>query len=197
MILSSLKEGDRFVVGAITEESSRDFVKYIDQVLPPPLPAETIWDNQLDYKRKSANQKQTIEQLIAELRQKVDSLLAEPSNATRSAIFETLTIADQIFASEKRKKVLVLLSDMLEESQQANFARAVIDDAFIDQQIQAQRKAGILPNLRGAHIYVAGARARTPEHAAAVQHFWEHYFEATGASLDRGHYSRVLFVFTE
>ena len=81
---------------------------------------------------------------------------------------------------------------MVEESDLADFAHTHPDDAFIRKEISRQQKAGIMPDLRGVNIFVAGAQAPTLHRAAAIERFWKQYFEATGAVMDPGGYSRAL-----
>lgn len=81
---------------------------------------------------------------------------------------------------------------MIEDSAVANFEKTHIDAPFIQREIERQRTAGVLPDLRGIVVFVAGARAEPLERAAAIENFSRQYFTVTGAEIGPGGYSRTL-----
>jgi hypothetical protein len=109
-----------------------------------------------------------------------------------------MKVSGEILGSEKRPtKVLVLLSDMIEDSDMGNFERLQLDDSLTRREIERQRKAGLLPDLRGVRVYVVGANAVPMDRAAAIERFWRSYFSTCGATLGPGAYSRALPSFEE
>jgi hypothetical protein len=197
-ILAAVRPGDRLVMGPITEASSHDFAANIDIMLPSPFhERKTLTESPLIYTRDSAAYSDTLRKLQDSLTARVRSVLDTPSSARLTAIFETLKIAEQFFASEKRKKVLVFLSDMVEESAATDFSRQTIDEAFIAKEISRQKNLNLIPELPGVFVYVVGATAATPERTAAIERFWKRYFAETGATFRPGCYARVLHAFDE
>jgi hypothetical protein len=192
-VLSGMQPGDRLVAGYITDRSAADFDKYLDEELPPPLPSMKITDIPSQYKKKKSQWDRESETRREEIRRRIADLLAWQSSAARTKIFESLRVASQLIASERRpNKQLILLSDMVEDSEIANFEKARLDEAFVQREISRQQAAGMLPNLRGVRVYVAGAHADSLERGAAIEKFWLAYFAAAGAVLDPGWYSRTI-----
>ncbi len=192
-ILSLIQPGDRIIAGWITDRSVDDFRSHVDEELPPRLPPKTITDIELQYKKRQDAWERDVQARREDVRHKLHELLSWESTASRTKIIESLRVAGQILGSERRpRKLLILLSDMIEESDLANFTHARLDDTFIRKEISRQQKAGILPDLHGVRVFVAGADAATLERAAAIERFWKQYFEATGAVMDPGGYSRAL-----
>jgi len=80
---------------------------------------------------------------------------------------------------------------MIEESQAANFQKTPPSDALI-----AQRRAnGLLPDLHGVQVFVAGASAGTSERYVEVQGFWVKYLQSAGAQISAKTYGRVALAF--
>ena len=51
---------------------------------------------------------------------------------------------------------------------------------------------GLIPDLSGACVYVAGVSARSADIAESIGHFWQAYFQRTGADMDLSRYAHVL-----
>lgn len=197
-IFSALQPGDRIVAGWITESTAADFRSYIDEELPAQIPPMGIADVQLQYKKKQQVWEHDYQSRREVIRRKLEDLSSWNSTSARTKIFESVRVAAQVFASEQRPtKFLILVSDMIEDSDVANFERARLDDSFIVGEIARQRDAGILPDLSGVRVFAAGASAETMQRAAAVERFWREYFASTGASMGPGDYSRALPEFDE
>lgn len=93
--------------------------------------------------------------------------------------------------------MLIILSDMLEDSEEYNFERLRVTDEFTRRVIEDKRRRGQLPNLGGATVYVAGASARSASKAHEVQRFWIEYFKAANARLLPQNYGPALVNFEE
>jgi hypothetical protein len=89
----------------------------------------------------------------------------------------------------------VLVSDMLEDSEEYNFERQQLNDGFIQRVIAEQKKKGRLPDLSGAKVYVAGASAKSANTALEVQKFWIAYCKAANADLTSQNYGSALMNF--
>ncbi len=196
-ILDSLRAGDRIVMAPITSSSGRDFGGSIDYALPLPLGKQGLMDEPIKYRRRLQDNQERMATIRENLSRDVEIFLNEASGSARTTIFESLRVVEPLFDSDGRRGILVLLSDMLEDSQVANFERHQFTDEFIQSEIDRQRSAGTLPSLSGVSVYVVGAVSSPASRAAAVERFWRAYFDAAGTVIGKGHYARVLVSFPE
>jgi len=198
VIRKSLREGDRFLMGSITSASGTDFATSIDYSLPAPLGEPGWMAEPVEYKKMKKTRQKQLNDILSNLDREIKVFLDKKSDTARTTIFESLSVVEPLFQSEVRKrKILVILSDMLEDSGVANFDRGRLSNETIREVIEHQQSIGTLPDLRDVKVYVAGAVASPPERAGSVKRFWLEYFAATGASMDRGQYARVLTSFAE
>jgi len=105
-------------------------------------------------------------------------------------LFHTMhRAADYAKAANGRQTTLVLLSDMLQSTREVNMERAggVPGDAWTT----ALKAGGRLPDLRNVCVFVVGADATTRT-GARVRQFWQHYFEATGATYRPENYRNMV-----
>ena len=195
MVVAKLQPGDRLIMGPITGTSVRDFVTNIDFSLPPPLPPRnSMTDREFEF-NKSAKARAHEDSLgFARLNADIATALAAPSNADTTAILETMNIAEDIFAAATNRKILIVLSDML-ESAAYNFEKTDPTEAFIKKEIARLTASQQLPDLKGVEVYVVGAHADVPAKEAATERFWQAYFGATGAIVGPGQYARVMHTF--
>ncbi len=184
-IYKTLRQGDRVVVGTITSHSYIDFKATVDEEIP----IKTVWDNRLQFERKLTNSKEKI-------RREVNKLLSQKQGTLLTEILDSLNIADSIFHDEKeRQKILVILSDMIEESKEYNFDKNKLTDEYINKVIASRQKNNLMPNLTGVKVYVAGASAADSDKFRAVQTFWTRYFAETGADFSPYRYGHSLINF--
>jgi len=184
-IYRNLRQGDRVVVGTITSRSYIDFKPTVDEQIPK----KTIWDNRLQFERSLTSTKEKI-------RRETDKLLSRERGTALTEILDSLNIADIIFHDEKeRQKILVILSDMIEDSKECNFDKDKITDEYISNVISSRQKKNLMPNLTGAKIYVAGASADDSNKFRAVQTFWARYLTESGADFSPHRYGHSLINF--
>ena len=193
-ILSKINPGDRIIADFITEnpiaQSSfpvntefKSFSNFSDNKL--------IYDKQLKITKKAI--KDTIHSIVFNLDRKI--------NATK--ILESLQLAERVFKIyPKKRKVLVLFSDMIEESSLYNFKRLNLSKSTRNRIINQMRSSGTLPDLTGVKVYVVGAGAgaynkMAIKKMAAIQNFWIDYFDACGAVLKKELYGGPLIGFNE
>lgn len=185
-ILSQISEGDRVVLGTITDETLTSFRPIVDEELPK---FNWLSDNKLRYEKR-----------IKETKQKLAGGFEELLKAPRSQstdILNSLNIAEKIFFDDKRRRVLVILSDMLEDSVEYKFEKVKISNEFTKQVIKTKREKGVLPDLTGTTVYVACAYAQSAAKAQDIQKFWVEYFKACNALLEKQHYGACLISFNE
>jgi hypothetical protein len=184
-IYQNLQYGDRVVVGTIGSRSYIDFKPTVDEEIPK----KTVWDNRLQFERNLTKTKEKI-------RKEVNKLLSFNGGSLLTEILDSLNIADSIFHSEKeRRKILVILSDMIQDSKEYNFDKDEITDEYINKVIRYRQENNLMPNLMGVKVYVAGASAADSNKFRAVQAFWTHYFAQSGADFSPHRYGHSLINF--
>ncbi len=183
-IYQSLSQGDRVMVGTITSRSYIDFKPAVDVEIPK----NTIWVNRIQFEQNLTKTKEKI-------RREVDRLLSRKRGTQWTEILNSLNIADTIFHNEKRQKILVILSDMIQDSKEYNFTRVKITNNYINKLIRYRRKQNLIPNLTDVKVYVAGASGADPNKFRAVENFWARYFAKTGADFSRHRYGHSLISF--
>jgi hypothetical protein len=92
-------------------------------------------------------------------------------------LLATLQIAGQYVQDGGRKPVIVIMSDMLQTVGDYNFEREAPPGP---DWIASQKKAGLIPDLRGACVLVVGADVTTAR-ALQIRKFWEGYLRAANA----------------
>lgn len=141
-----------------------------------------------------AFQKQGVQKLAQEALVKV--LSQASSSIAKSDVLGSLKdIAAQVQASGAQRKIVLLASDMLENSSISSFysnkAVRKIDVAAEWKKVEANQ---LVANFGGAQIYVLGAGLidtdtqkngvyRDPQTMGALRNFWEQYFAASQAKL--------------
>ena len=183
-IYQSLSQGDRVMVGTITSRSYIDFNPAVDVEIPK----NTIWVNRIQFEQNLTKTKEKI-------RREVDRLLSRKRGTQRTEILNSLNIADTIFHNEKRQKILVILSDMIQDSKEYNFTRVKITDNYIKKLIRYRRKHNLIPNLTDVKVYVAGASGADTNKFRSVEKFWARYFAKSGADFSRHRYGHSLISF--
>ena len=184
-IYQNLRYGDRVVVGTITSQSYIDFKPIVDEEIPK----KSVWDNRLQFERNLTHSKEKI-------RSEVNKLFSQKQGTLLTEVLDSLSIADTIFHDEKeRQKVLVILSDMIEDSKEGKFDKDKITDEYINHIIRSRQKNNLVPNLAKVKVYVAGASAADSDKFRAIQAFWARYFTESGADFSPHRYGHSLINF--
>ncbi|MDJ0914169.1 MAG: hypothetical protein QNI95_11390 [Desulfobacterales bacterium] len=183
-IYQTLQQGDRIVVGTITSRSYIDFKPAVDEEIPK----QTIWDNRLKYEQKFAKAKKNVQSAV-------ERLLARKRGTAYTEILNSLNIADTILHKEKRQKILVILSDMVQDSKEYKFDRAKVNNQYINDVIRMRKQQKLIPNLANVKVYVAGASAADSRKFRSIENFWTRYFAVTGADFSTHRYGHSLIEF--
>jgi len=184
-IFQNLGQGDRIVVGTITSRSYIDFKPVVDEEIPK----ESIWVNRIQYEQNVAKTQKNI-------RKEVGRLLSRKRGTPYTEILNSLNIADTIFHNEKkRQKILVILSDMVQDSKEYKFDRVKVSNTYINRVIRQRQKQDLIPDLSDVKIYVAGASASDSKKFRSIEKFWSRYFAATGADYSTHRYGHSLIEF--
>jgi hypothetical protein len=184
-VYRNLRQGDRLVVGTITSQSYVEFKPTVDEEIPK----KTVWDNRLQYEKKLTDTREKI-------RREVNKLLSQKQGTLLTEILDSLNIADIIFHDEKeRQKVLVILSDMIQDSNDYKFDKDKITDEYINNVIRSRQKNNLVPDLANVKVYVAGASAADSDKFRAIQAFWARYFAESRADFSLHRYGHSLINF--
>ena len=106
--------------------------------------------------------------------------------------------SELIGQSKANDRVLLLVSDMLENSSVSSFyAKGNVKMLDANREMNAFSKANLIGNFSSARVYVLGAGLvtadtskklgnvyRDPKTMAALQEFWRAYFEKSGATME-------------
>ena len=183
-IYQNLQQGDRIIVGTITGRSYIDFKPVVDAEIPK----QSIWINRISFEQNLAKTKKDIND-------EVEKLLSQKHGTPRTEIINSLNIADKIFHNEKRQKILILLSDMVQDSKEYNFDKVKVTDRYISQIIEVRQKQNLIPKLNNVKVYVAGASATDSKKFRAIERFWSKYFAVCGANFSSHRYGHSLIEF--
>jgi hypothetical protein len=183
-IYANLQQGDRIIVGTITGRSYIDFKPVVDAEIPK----QSIWVNRITFEQNLAKTKKDI-------KSDVKKLLSAKRGTPRTEIINSLNIADKIFHNEKRQKILIILSDMIQDSKEYNFDRVKVTDDYIAEIIRDRRKQNLIPKLNDVKVYVAGASAADSKKFRSIEKFWNRYFVACGADFSLHRYGHSLLEF--
>jgi len=193
-ILTKLRGGELLMGNAITENKLAILSLPINEIFPAYNP---LVDNPLTHKRK-------MEKAIKIAEGKAKTLLFERPPAPRTDLLNAFQAADKVFNGEKCKavphKILVVFSDMIEQSSRYDFTRENLTGKRIQEIIQTLKRQKQLPNLQGVKVWVAGATAAAkgglnPKKIYQIQDFWLAYFAACGADLTKERYFTTLLNF--
>ena len=183
-IYENLQQGDRIIVGTITGRSYIDFKPAVDTEIPK----QSIWVNRITFEQNLAKTKKDIKSAV-------EKLLSAKRGTPRTEIINSLNIADKIFHNEKRQKILIILSDMIQDSKEYKFDQVKVTDAYISMIIRDRRKQNLIPKLNNVRVYVAGASAADSKKFRSIEKFWNRYFIACGADFSLHRYGHSLLEF--
>jgi len=164
IIVNEMLANSSLVVGKITDKTEAVFNPFIDCEFP----SENFWTTNPEDVKDMRDSIQTKFRTIC------SEIFRNPILSRETDILSGLGLIQDIFPTEKRR-ILVLLSDMLQCSKEFDLEKAEITEAYI--------RFNLIPNLQGVELYVAGARAPTQERYRAVKQFWLRFFAETGGEL--------------
>ncbi len=172
VILNEMPPNSRLVVGKIVETTEATFDPFIDETFPD---ENFFLTNPYDV----ADEKDSLRKRF---KARCEEAFRNPNLSPRTDVVSALSLVNQVFPTSKRR-ILVLLSDMLHSSTDFDLEKANITDSYIENIINMLKRQDRLPRLDGVEVYVAGARAPTEKRYIAVKKFWLRVFQETGAQL--------------
>lgn len=193
-ILAEVRGGELLMGDVITENTLATLSYPINESFPA---YNRFVDNPLTHKRK-------MQKAIETAKEKAKKLILEYPPAPMTDLLNAFQAADKVFNGEKckaaRHKILVVFSDMIEQSKHYDFVRERLTEKRIQEIIDTLKKKNQLPNLQGVKVWVAGATAAVkgslnPQKIYQIESFWLRYFQACGADLAKERYSTTLLNF--
>ncbi len=191
-ILPSLSAGDRLLIAPIHDKTLTDFRPLVEASLPAKPEFNGWLNNVLKYKRQAKEFEAQALEVKEKIRTDVAHVFAKRYSSPQTDIFSSLLIAQKLFHDESRRKVLVLMSDMIEDNPPYDFERLSWSSATIEKTLSELDARGLIPKLPGVCIFVSGASAKSAALAENIGRFWQAYFRRTGADMDPSRYAHVL-----
>ena len=196
-IIGSLEPGDRFRLAEITGSSAADFDFVLKTRIPKNPPYNVLETNEAEYKdtvNKLDKKRKLIRQKLLE---QTKSELAKRPSAMQTDLFGAIYTASLYLSDKKGKKILVVLSDMIEENDHWRFNKVKWTQTLEQKILSREEKLGLVPNMHGIEVYVIGARGNSLEVMQNIRHFWEAYFKKAGATFTEDHYAHTLLDWSE
>jgi hypothetical protein len=191
-ILPWLQPGDSFLVASIHDKTLTEFRPLVEAELPP-RPQFSGWaNNVIKFNREAKETDARIIQVKATLRTETAQALGGSNKAQYTDIFSSLLLTEKLFSAETRHKVLILMSDMIEDSPPYAFDRLAWTPTTTQKILSELEAKGAIADLRGVCVYVSGVSAPSAELATNIGRFWEAYFRKAGADLHPSRYAHVL-----
>ena len=191
-ILPSLAPGDRIMIAPIHDKTLTGFRPLAEAAFPPLPQFNGFVDNTL----KHAQQVKDTQRRIAETRQQLSGDVAEtfskPLASRYTDIFSSLAMAEKYFAGDTRRRVLVLMSDMIEDNPPYKFDAMRWRPGDGDTLLAELTAKRLIPDLSGVCVYVSGASASSAALAGHIGRFWQGYFTRAGADFAPSRYAHVL-----
>lgn len=191
-ILPALAPGDRIVIAPIHDKTLTSFRPLTEATLPT-TPEFNGWTkNVLKHQRDVKNTEKEVVRAREELKADVKHIFSRPYASPYTDIFSSLFMAQKLFDGDSRRKVLILMSDMIEDYPPYKFdgMKWKLDTTTrVLDELQAKRQ---IPDLAGVCVYVSGASAPNPQLARNIAGFWHDYFRRARAEFHPSRYAHVL-----
>ncbi len=182
-IVSKVPPGATIRMGKIQKATVAQFEPFVDEMIPP-LPGLFDVEKDIEDQQRAVRQR---------MQHAIDSVFANPAISPGTSILAGLGLVRETLPHGQRR-VLVLLSDMLNTSSDFTLERTRVTDAFIEQTVARLKSQGRIADLKGVTVYVAGATAKTDDDYRQVRKFWERIFLESGAHLKN--YGHTLLDFS-
>lgn len=196
-IIGSLEPGDRFRLAEITGSSAADFDFVLKTRIPKNPPYNVLETNEAEYKDTVNKLDQKRKLIRQKLLKQTKSELAKRPSAMQTDLFGAIYTASLYLSDKKGKKILVVLSDMIEENAHWRFNKVKWTPTLEQKILSREEKSGLVPNMHGIEVYVVGARGNSLEVMQNIRHFWEAYFKKAGATFTEDHYAHTLLDWSE
>lgn len=192
-VLNRISNGDSLFVAPITEKSILELNFIVEE--SNIAPSKVTFDTNLRLRRKlEKDAAEELKRKKEEIYKRVEEILSRQIRKVyRTDILSSLNMVDErIFRThddQKYIKMLVIMSDMVEDSEVYNFEKQPLNMSKIGEIIQKRKEINLIPNLINVKIYIVGANAISVEKYNDIKKFWYLYFKESGALLLEENYS--------
>jgi hypothetical protein len=191
-ILPFLGPGDRIMIAPIHDKTLTGFRPLAEATLPAMPQFNGFVDNTLKHAQQTKETARAIATARQQLQADVARSLAQPLASQYTDIFSSLAMAEKYFDGETRRKVLVLMSDMVEDNPPYKFDAMRWQPGESDKLLNDLAAKRVIPNLSNVCVYVSGASAPSAAMATHIGRFWQSFFARAGADFDSARYAHVL-----
>jgi hypothetical protein len=191
-ILPFLGPGDRIMIAPIHDKTLTGFRPLVEAALPPVPQFNGFVDNTIKHAQQVKDVERRIAATRAQLRTDVAQTFAAPQPSRFTDVFSSLALAQKYFDGDPRRKVLVLMSDMIEDNPPYKFDAMRWGPGDGDALLAQLATKRLIPDLTDVCVYVSGASAADPTAASQIGRFWEGFFARANADFDPARYSHVL-----
>jgi hypothetical protein len=191
-IVPSLSPGDRLLIAPIHDKTLTEFRPFVEATLPAPPEFNGWMDNVLKHKRQVKEVNEQIVSLKEKIGTDVGRVFTKPHASPHTDILSSLLIAQKVFDKEPRRKVLVLMSDMIEDNPPYRFDQMAWKPDTTERILSDLDAKRLIPRLPDVCVYVSGVSAKSAEMAEHIGRFWYAYFKRAGADLESSRYAHVL-----
>jgi hypothetical protein len=191
-VLPWLQPGDSIMIAPITDKTLTEFRPLVEAELPG-RPEFSGWvNNVMKFNKEKKETEARIIQVKQSLQTQTAEALTRKYQARYTDIFSSLLLAEKIYSAETRRKVLILMSDMIEDYPPYAFDRMTWTPATAQKLLAELESKRMIPDLSGVCVYVSGVSAPSAELARHIGSFWDAYFRKAKADLNPSRYAHVL-----
>ncbi|MBK6915003.1 MAG: hypothetical protein IPH11_15580 [Ignavibacteriales bacterium] len=196
LILNSMNSGDAIEAALITEKSLSELDLSINCDFTKIIP---FTDTDLAERIAKIQSDSIITLRKDSILAVADSILFKPNRKiSKTEIIGSLQVAERVFKSFKQpRKILVVFSDMIEDSKDYNFEREILNSNRIRKIIDLEKQKHSLPDFNQVKVFVAGATHEDSRKYNQIKYFWFEYFKSCNANLEPQNYGAALINFNE
>jgi hypothetical protein len=191
-ILPALGAGDRIVIAPIHDKTLTSFRPLAEATFPVTPPFSGWVNNVLKYNKQVKSTERELADAREQLNADVKEAFARPYASPYTDIFSSMFMAQKLFDGDSRRKVLIVMSDMIEDYPPHKFDAMAWKPDTIGKLIGELGAKRQIADLSGVCVYVSGASAPQAQLARDIARFWEAYFRRARADFDPSRYSHVL-----
>jgi hypothetical protein len=192
LIVPSLGAGDRLLIAAISDKTFTDFHPLVEETFPAKPQFNGWMDNTLKYNQQTKEVEIEVRQVRERLRTQITQMFARATGSPLTDIFSSLLVAEKLFDQEPRNKVLVLMSDMVQDYPPYRFEHVKWSGDANQAMLKDLATRGFVPDLSGVCLYVSGVSAGSADLAERISDFCQDYFHRTRADVSSSRYAHVL-----
>ena len=157
--------GDRVVIAVVSGRIGKNENSALKVTGDRELPRKVLNDNPIVYQESLAATRTLLTKAF-------EAALAKPRTDRTELLRSIRDASRDLSAERKRQKILIVLSDMLQDSAEYQFERTSLSEAFTKTVIATAQRDHTLPDLQGVRIYTQVPGVATPAKAEQVERFW-------------------------